>query len=192
MTDGNTGDFRSQPWYRKVALILLLPFVLPTIPLVLLLLACLGLYAVVANYLSERRVRWRMRQSGRYLSLFAVRDRIAACGGTLIIEQPSLGWNFTHAWWTPDDILSTSPFSVPTTDDYKAAAEKMSCLDWDKWIWDNYTCLEDGRAFLLRVWSGASMERKLKNSFSDLNVVRTWTALVHVPKRPENPGATVA
>ena len=29
MIDGNIGNFGSQPWYRKVAMILLLPFVLP-------------------------------------------------------------------------------------------------------------------------------------------------------------------
>jgi len=68
----------------------------------------------------------------------------------------------------------------------------MECLDWDRWVWDNYTCLENGRAFLLRVWNGASMERKLKKSFTDLDVVRTWTALVHFPKPPENPDAKVA
>ena len=122
-----------------------------TIPLVLLIFACIGLYAVGANYFFERRIRRRMRHSRRYLSLADVRERIAAHGGALIIENPSLGWNFTHAWWTPDDLLSTSPFSVPTDEDYKNAAEKMKCLEWDKWCWDNYTCLDNGRVLTSRV-----------------------------------------
>jgi hypothetical protein len=192
MNDRNTRDFGSQAWYRKVAMILLLPFVLPTIPLVLLIFACIGLYAVVANYFSERQIRRRMKQSGRYLSLSDVRDRIAACGGTLIIESPSLGWNFTHAWWTPDEIVATSPFSVPGENEYKIAAERMECLEWDRWVWDNYTCLDKGRAFLIRVWNGASMEQRLTKSFTNLDIVRTRTALMHVPKPPENPNASAA
>ena len=173
-------------------MIVLIPFVLPTIPLVLLVLACFGLYAVGANYFFELRVRRRMRQCGRFLSSADVSQRIAARGGTLIIEHPSLGWRFTHAWWTPDDVLSTAPFALPTEDEYKNAAATMKCLDWDKWCWDNYTCLDNGRAFLLRVWNGASMERRLKKWSADLSVVRTWTALVHYPKPPGNSNAGAA
>lgn len=192
MADGTIDNFGSQPWYRKVAMIMLLPFVLPTVPLVLLILACIGLFAAAANYFFERRVRWRMRHCGRYLTLSDARERIALRGGTLIIENPSLGWNFTRAWWTPDDVLSTLPFAVPTKDDYKNAVTEMKCLEWDKWCWDNYTSLDDGRALLLRVWNDASIEQKLKRWFADLHVVHTWTALVHVQKPPENPNASVS
>lgn len=186
MTAGSTNTFRTQPWYRKVVLIVLLPFVLPTIPVVLLVLACIGLYAAVANFVFELRVRRRMRRCGRWLSSSNVRDRIAASGGTLIIEAPSLGWNFTHAWWTSDDVLSTSPYTIPTEEEYRNAAATMQCLDWDRWCWDNYTSLDNGRAFLLRVCNGASVERRLRQRFADLRVVRTWTALVHVRKPPED------
>jgi hypothetical protein len=182
--------FGAQPWYRKAVLILLLPFVLPTIPLVLVVLACFGLYAVAGNYLMELQIRRRMRRSGRYLNSSDVRQLITKHGGTLIIENPSLGWNFRHAWWTPDNVESASPFGAPTDEDYKDAAAQMKCLDWDRWCWDNYTSLDSGRAFLLRVWNGAWVERKLKKMFPNLNVVRTWTALVHFPIPPESPNAS--
>ncbi|QDS95655.1 hypothetical protein FF011L_44530 [Roseimaritima multifibrata] len=185
MTDSSVWTFGSQPWYRKVALFLLLPFVMPAIPLVFAILALMGVYAVTANYMFERRIRRRMRRSGRYLSLSIARERIASDGGTLIIENPSLGWSFTHAWWTPDDVRSSSPFAVPTNDDYRNAAEQMQCLDWDKWCWDNYTCPDNDGAFLLRVWNGATIERKLKKWFAELDVVHTWTAFVHTPENPD-------
>ncbi len=173
-------------------MILLLPFVLPTIPLVLVIFAFIGLFAVVAHICFEYRVRSRMRRCDRYLRLSDVRQRIAVSGGTLIVENPSLGWNFTHAWWTPDDVISKSPFIIPNDEDYKNAAQEMKCLDWDKWCWDHYTCPDAGNALLLRVWNGASIERRLKKWFPDLKVVRTWTALVHVQAPTDNPTATSA
>ena len=134
------------------------------------------------NYLLERRFQSKMRRCGRFLQWRDAQKRISAEGGTLIIEDVSLGWNFTHAWWTPDNLLSDSAFSEPSDDDYKQAAEGMCCLDWDKWCWNQYTCPENGRAFLLRVWNGESLERRVKRSIPDLQVVRTWTALVHYPE----------
>src|SRR5260370_5088168 len=95
------------PWYRKVALVIVFPFVLPTIPLVFAILLALGLYAVIHNFVSELLFRARMRQCGRFLRWRRLSVRIAEEGsGTLIIESPSLGWGFTHAWWTPEQVLA--------------------------------------------------------------------------------------
>jgi hypothetical protein len=184
--------FGSQPWYRKVGIVVLYPFLLLTIPFTLLGFAYLGLLAVSANYLRELRIRSRMRRHGRYLRLSEIRSRIGQNGGTLIIEKPSLGWNFSHAWWTPDDLLSTSPFPVPTDEDYRKAAHSMRCPDWDKWCWNNYTCLDTGRAYLLRVWNGASIQHELTDWFPDLKVVHTWTGLIHIPSPPEAPATNAA
>jgi hypothetical protein len=145
----------------------------------------LGLWAVTANYRLGRRLRSRMRRCGRFLRIRSVTGRIAADGGTLIIESPSLGWNFTHAWWTPENPLSHAPSPLPTEADYRQAAKTMKCLDWDKWCWENYTSPDSGRAFLVRVWTGASLEAKLSPRFPDLRVVRTWTALVHLAGSPD-------
>lgn len=172
MTHGN-----EQPWYRTIAMIALFP-------LVVLHIAYSGLCSVAANYLFERRVLSRMRRSGRYVHLSEAQRRIADGVGTLIIENPSIAWGFTRAWWSPEDSLALSPFSVPTKEDYKSAALDLKCEEWDAWCWKNYTCLDNGRACLLRVWNGASVERKLKEQFPDLSIVHTWTAFVNEPESP--------
>jgi hypothetical protein len=130
-----------------------------------------------------------MRQCARFLHWRGLATRIAEEGsGTLIIESPSLGWGFTHAWWTPEKVLAVSPYTVPTDDEYRSAAEKMECLDWDRWHWDNYTDPDKGRGFLLRVWNGRSLEKWVRRAFPSVDVVHTWTALVHAPKPAAEPG----
>jgi hypothetical protein len=184
MSENESKRLATGAWLRKVAMIVLSPIVILLSPLGLLVIACLGLYAVASNYLLERGIHSRMKRCGRYLPLSQLRPRISEREGTLIIERPSLGWNFTHAWWTPDNVLAKSPFLQPTDEDYRNAAKKRQCLDWDKWCWSNYTSLDDGHAFLLRVWNGASVERQLKQWFPDLNVVHTWTFFVHFEAPP--------
>lgn len=178
------------PWYRRVALFVLLPLIfLTTLPLVFAIFLGLGLYAVIHGFVSCILFRARMRQCGRFLRWRQLSARIAAEGpGTLIVESPSLGWSFTHAWWTPEKILDMSPYLVPTDDEYRSAAEQMHCLDWDRWIWENYTAPDDGRGFLLRVWNGQSIEELVRRSFPLVDVVHTWTALVHRPKLAAEPG----
>lgn len=184
---GDEDSFQSQPWYRKLAMVVLSPLVIPVIPLVLLIIGILGLCAATANYVGEWQVRFRMRRCGRYLSLSEAQSAIARSAGTLIIEQPSLGWNVTRAWWTPENLVAQSPFGLPCHEDYKNAAKTMTALDWDRWCWRNYTSLDNGRAFFIRGWNGASIERALKKRFPDLKVVRTWTALVDPGEPPQGP-----
>ena len=177
------------PWYRKVALVILLPLVLPTIPLVFAILLAIGFYAVIHNFVFQLLFRARMRHCGRFLRWRELSAHIAEQGsGTLIIESPSLGWGFTHAWWTPEKILALSPYALPSDDDYRGAAEKMQCLDWDRWHWDNYTDPDKGRGLLLRVWNGRSLEKWVRRTFPAVDVVHTWTALVHAPKSAAQPG----
>jgi hypothetical protein len=179
------------PWYRKVSSVFTLVLLSPILLLPLAILLALGLYAVIHNFVSEVWFRFRMAHCSRFLRRRQLSARIAAEGsGTLIVESPSLGWGFTHAWWTPEKVLAISPYAVPSDDDYRKAAEKMQCLDWDRWQWENYTAPDKGRAFLLRVWNGRSIERWIKQTFPDMSVVHTWTALVHVRKPAADPGGT--
>jgi hypothetical protein len=173
--------FRSLSWPGKLGRIVMaiigLVFIMPA---VLLVLAPLGLWAVTDSLVSEYCLRSRMRRRGRFLSMRRARKRIAAGGGTLIIESPSLGWGCTRAWWTSEDALTLAPHSPPAEADYRKAIECMKCLDWDRWFWENYTSPDRGRAFLVGVWNGASMEAKLKARFPGLKTITTWTALVHI------------
>jgi hypothetical protein len=178
------------PWYRKVVMVIGWFLLWPIAPLVLAILLALGAYAVVHNFVSEVLFRARMRQCGRFLRRRELSARIAAEGsGTFIVESPSLGWGFTHAWWTPEKILAISPYALPSDEDYQNAAKKMQCLAWDRWHWENYTDPDKGRAFLLRVWNGRSLEGWIKRNFPNVIIVHTWTALVHAPKPAAEPGA---
>jgi hypothetical protein len=161
----------------------------PTVPFALLILLALGVYAFIHIIVSELLFHARMRQCGRILRWRQLSARIAEEGsGTLIIESPSLGWGFTHAWWTPEKVLAVSPYAVPADDEYRSAAEKRQCLDWDRWHWVNYTDPDKGRGFLLRVWNGRSLEKWVTRTFPSVDVVHTWTALVHVLKPAAQPG----
>ncbi len=73
-------------------------------------------------------------------------------------------------------------------DSADVVAEKMKCLDWDRWHWENYTDPDRGRGFLLRVWNGRSLEKWVRRTLPAVDVVHTWTALVHAPKPAAEPG----
>ena len=175
--------FQSLPWYRKLILVLLAPFVLPIGLIVgLLFLGGLGLFAVTYNYIHEQVFKRRMRRCGRFISVREAKRRINSANGTLIIEPPSPGWGFTRAWWAPDKVFSVSPYKIPTHDDFRAALKAHTSTDWDQWCFDHYVGSESGEAFLLKVWNGKKLESRLKSQFPDLDTVTTWSALSHPPK----------
>ena len=188
MVNTMSDDFWARPWYRIAVLIVLAPLMLiVNVVVVLPVLACMLLYALVYNWISRYGLRSRMRRCGRYLSLAESQLRIAQDGGTLILESPSLHWDYRRAWWTPDEVRSRSPFTVQTEEDRRQAIEQSKVLDWDRWCYDNYTSPDNGRAFLLRVGNGAALERSLKRQFPDLSVVRAWTGPVYASRSCGNP-----
>ena len=178
--------FKSLPWFGKVGLVAAWVFLFaPLFVLLALIFAPLLAFLIPLGYISELRVWLRMYRLGRFLRPRAARLRVSAEGGTLIVESPTLGWGTTRAWWTPDDILAQSPYSQPTLEDYKShleSAAEEKCLDWDRWCFDNYTRLEQGRALLIPARSGRSVEAKFKKAFPQVAVVHTWTALAHPPQ----------
>ena len=179
----------SRPWYVKIAMtacgLLLLPAIVPVVAILL----GVWLISAIHNFVSETCFYVRMRQRGRILRRRDLSSRIDTHGsGTFIVESPSLGWGFTHAWWTPEKVLAICPYPSPSDADGRRSAENMRRLDWDQWHWDNYTDPNRGRALLLRVWNGRSLERWMKRTFPEVDVVDTWTALVCVPKPAAQPG----
>ena len=173
MNEAKRNSSETLAWYKKIAMIASLPL-LPAI------IAYMGLCSYTENYLSERRIRLRMQRCGRFLRLSDARLRIAENGGTLIIENPTIAWDITHAWWTPENVLAKSPFPLPTKEDYMNAALERRFENWDFWCWQNYTCLDKGLAFLLRVWNGATLDNTISTWFPDLSVVRTWTGFARM------------
>jgi hypothetical protein len=180
MNEAKGNSPESLAWYSNIAMI-------ASLPLISEIIAYMGLWTYTENYLSERRIRLRMQRCGRFLCLPDARLRIAENRGTLIIENPTIAWDITHAWWKPDDVQAKSPFPLPTTEDYMKAALEMRCEDWDFWCWQNYTCLDNERAFLLRVWNGATLDNTISTWFPDMTVVRTWTGFAKM-QRPLGAG----
>src|SRR5687768_3493590 len=132
------------PWSEAKALLTVFTPIIFGALVVFLFLLCIGAYCTIGMYVAERRFLWRMWQRGRYLSHRDLRTRLMECKGTLIVDRRWFGWNCTHAWWTPDDVVTTSPFGVPCEDDYFKADGFTRCLNWEKWCHDNYTCDTNG------------------------------------------------
>jgi hypothetical protein len=179
------------PWYRKVGLVILWPFFLPIFLLSSAIIFAMVLYVFVHCFVLGLFLYVRMMIRGRSLSWRQFVARIAMQGpGTLIIEAPMLGGGFTRAWWTPEKILTVCPYSEPTKDEWRGAGEKMQCLNWDRWHWEKYIDPAKGRGLLLSLWTGQSCEKWVRRNYPSVEVVNTWTALVHYPNpEPEPAGA---
>ena len=145
--------FKSLPWYGKVGLVAFWIFVVPPLCILLaLIFAPVVMLAVLLGGAGEAMLWFRIARVGRCLPPWQVRKRIAAEGGTLIVESPTLGWGTTRAWWTADNVLALSPHPQPTPEEYKSrlqTAHEPACFDWDRWCFANYTCPERGRAMLI-------------------------------------------
>ena len=76
-----------------------------TAPIGVVCLLGLCFYAGISNFVSEISFRRKMRRRGRFLARNELGSFIKGKGvGTLIIERPTPGWNFTHAWWAPEKL----------------------------------------------------------------------------------------
>lgn len=173
MTESQTMSSWMRPSFQRVCgTVVLAP---------ILLIGCLiaGLVVVGVEgfvYVSEWRFSLRMRRAGRFLRLPDARQRIAAVGGSLIIELPARGFRHTRAWWTPDDVTAGGRFSEPTDEDEKNLPDDKVCSEFDQWCWDQYVSPRTGRAFLLRSWNGRTFERKLRSQYTNLNIFHTLSA----------------
>lgn len=126
---------------------------------------------------SELRVRRKMRRSGRCLSWSAFKTMQKGTPGTLIIEDPTVGWNYTCAWWTGDCIADSAPDVFPGRDGYHAAMQTGKIPEWDKWLWENHVSPSTGTAYLLRVWRGSSLKAMFEAQFPTTAIASTWSAV---------------
>jgi len=177
----NPTDMRTA-WYRKAFFAIAFLLASPALLLVFLLLLLVWLYVGAANVILGFRFLIRMWRCGRFLRRRDFANHIGQSGpGTLIIDLTTLGWGVSDAWWTPDDIQSRAPVYPPRKEDYESPAMDKNRLEWERWCWNEYTNPDNGKALLLRVWNGESLERQLKRRYPAMNIVYTWTALVHMP-----------
>ncbi len=198
MADPSKFWFFELPWYKKLLALVLLPFVLPVTLLVaiplFLFFGLIYLACECATVLGELRFRNQMHRRGRLLSRSEVKKRIAAEGGTMIIESPSPGWGNTRAWWTPDSLMALAPFPTPTEKDYEGDLfDKERAVPWDQWCWDNYVSPDVGRAFLVKTSARKRAVEKWRREFPNLEFAKTWSVWAvriefqqrQPPKEPE-------
>ena len=144
-----------------------------------LLLAFLVIYPPVlcASLLGYRRWYRTLRIAGRTQSPSALL-RSHQCG-TLIVNYPSLGWNTSHCWWTPDEVESLSPIPIPTDDDrnnrIKSKNDGKLSHPFDRWGYERYLALETGTAILLSTRRGHKIAAKLHSQSPTYKVVTSWS-----------------
>jgi len=133
-------------------------------------------YVLCSVWLYELRTYVCMRRKGRFLRLIDAKRSIAESTGTLIVEYPWPGFRYTHAWWTPDDVVGKLPFANDPNRDGDNSAFELHA-DWNQWCWDNYLAPDTGCGFLLQVWDGKELESRLLAEYPDLKTIRTLSDL---------------
>jgi hypothetical protein len=172
------------PWLRYLLIPFVLPIALAVFAVILPLFGALLIFGVTWNYIMERRFRKLLRRKGRFLSWKKALQCMNANPGTLIIESPTIGWGIARAWWTADDVSSLATCPMPSEMEYRKAASGGPIPEWESWCWKEYLSPENGRAHLLRVWNGNSLEFRLRKLYPQLKVVSSWSAVVHSPALP--------
>jgi len=90
-------------------------------PLIFILLLFASVLSVPVEWVNrflvnrhENKLRQRLIQNGRFLEWPSLEPLLTDGGGTLIIEHQSLKGPIRE-WFTPDDIIESSPMPLPTS-----------------------------------------------------------------------------
>ncbi|MDQ2687619.1 MAG: hypothetical protein M3Y28_07115 [Armatimonadota bacterium] len=143
-----------------LAIVLLLAALLPLI--------FLGLMWLCANsiaYIQFRKTATQLSRSGRTLRR---REALRKTSGTLIIEATSLGFPWSRAWWTEEDVSSAYSASLPTEVEAPSA--------FNQWVCENYMTDENGRACLILVWKGNEFQNALRTKAPSVKRVDVCSA----------------
>jgi hypothetical protein len=117
----------------------------------------------------EWRLRSEMRRAGRLLSKGELDRYLVLGSGTLIVEFPTVGWSYSRAWWTEDDLRDRVP--APSETD-------VTLEEFSRWCYETYIERDYGRARLVSVWRGERVVRRLKKRFPNMPVVTCHAYLV--------------
>jgi hypothetical protein len=122
----------------------------------------MALVTEIAFLPSECQVRRRMRRADRWLPRARLLERLRAGCGTLTVEWPTPGWQFSRAWWTPEVIERP----------VQELADPHRARQFARWCHERHTDLERGTAPLVAVWWGEWVVRRLEHRFPGAQVVR--------------------
>lgn len=177
---------------RAIRNVALFPFFL-----IVALSALLGVAILVAinwphGALLHHRWKSNLRRQGRYRNKKLNLSELT--GGTLIVDAPALGWNVLYCWWTPDDLPTLTPFTIPSTAERKnhvhGTPDKLQ-MDFDEWCYENYLSVDTGSAILLATRRGDHFSQKLIQDAPNIGCVETWSGPCFAEdnvRRAENAG----
>lgn len=111
----------------------------------------------------EKRFAEEMRKLGRTINFDEVVSKLKSGEGTVIHEWYTVLKGPVRHWWTPDDVLSISPY--PCADRLAMASRRFRSLV--EWFFCQYTSPEEGKAVLFVMNSRqkkafAALEDKLR------------------------------
>lgn len=78
---------------------------------VLAVIIALHIHAYAWLWLDGNRLRRKLAAKGRCLSLAEAQQLIEQGTGTILVDAPSLGWNVSRVWWSPENIAVNRPES---------------------------------------------------------------------------------
>jgi hypothetical protein len=156
------------------------------LPFAVFIVVAVVLFLIVTFFALTPRTAWdnykwraRFKRLGRYKNP-DVHPHLLS-GGTLIVHSPARGWALTQCWWTPDDIASISPVSIPNDDDRGAHArsntDKLE-MPFDAWVYQRYLNTDDGSPTLLAYRRGDRYPQRLLTLKPNFGCVESWSAPV--------------
>lgn len=169
--------------FKVFRFILLLPVFLTVGLPVILFFGTLGLYAYVQLICGAFSTKWKMNKKGRSVSEGRLKTELSTQdrSGTFILESYTIGWPVARLWWTPDAISKED--SSITLDDSSSDPHKKLVTPYYGKIYDSYTDLEKGKAFLWKTWVGKSTPAKIGLMFPNIPIVELWSGGIEMERR---------
>ncbi len=181
MEESRNPSVSDTPWYLHLARWLCLPLILLTVPLVLLLLGCLAMYAYSVIWISEFQFRRLMRRRGRMIGIEHLRERMAIGGnGTFIIEWPTIGWSHFRVWWIEDASTPQRPVVSPGTQHPERDISMCRDASTDGLVLRDSLHHEMGSALLVRMGSIRDPKSYLNREFPHARLIDVHTSQVDV------------
>ena len=149
---------------------------------VLLFILCLIAWHLPGMMWSQYKWKDSLVRQGRYRNPKVVPSEIV--GGTLIVDNPTLGWRVLQCWWTPERVREITPLAIPTEAErevhVRSSPESLD-MPFDRWV--HTRCLDpnSGAAVLLATRRGDRFAAKCIQRSPGIDVVRTWSGPIGWP-----------
>jgi hypothetical protein len=148
---------------------------LPFVVLGIFAIPC-GLLTVFHVWHRDKKLLRQLQIHGRVLPWGEVEKHLNAGEGTLVVEQANVIG--VHFWWTPDDVIATTPVPIPNMENIGTDFHRGKSSDpFVLWCFQNYLSVDNGKAFLTLPkgldLSGIIENEYLLSLYPKANIVRT-------------------